>query len=121
MSARSSSRSKRSDPSRPAREVDAIAGGDQRLGSLMRAAQACLAMNRRLADVFPDTATRREIAIARIDGDCLVIAAASPARATQALLLAETLRQRADALWPQPIRRTRVVVIPGFQLEPDDG
>lgn len=72
-----------------------------------------MALNARLADLIPETA-RGEIMIACVDGDCLVIAAASSARATQARMLAASLLQAAQAQWPANLARSRVIVTPGL-------
>ncbi|MDT8438225.1 MAG: DciA family protein [Wenzhouxiangellaceae bacterium] len=101
-----------------ARRADAIAGSDGQLAALLRQTRAWLALNQRLADVFPANGNG-EIGIARVDGDCLVIAAASPARATQARNLAGRLLAEARRHWPGELTRARVIVAPGFRLDPE--
>jgi hypothetical protein len=97
------------------RRIDAIARDDARLAAVLRSTEAYAALNRRVADAVPASA-HGEIGIARVDGDCLVIAAASPARATQARLAADALLRAARQHWPEPLRRTRVIVAPGISL-----
>lgn len=95
-----------------------MAGGDAELGALLRRTRAWLALNQRIAHVLPPN-TAGEIGIARVDGDCLVIAAAGPARATQARQLAATILGEARSHWPAPLTRSRIIVVPGFQLDTD--
>ncbi|MGK7297045.1 MAG: hypothetical protein ACNS61_14670 [Candidatus Wenzhouxiangella sp. M2_3B_020] len=85
----------------------------------MRRTEAYLALNRRIAPVIPASA-RGEIGIACIDGDCVVIAAASPARATQARLAAGDILDAARRFWPEPLARTRIIVTPGIELDLGD-
>jgi len=97
-----------------ARRADEIArarGGG--LGQALRRAEAYVALNARLIELIPERA-RDEIMVACIDGDCLVIAAASSARATQARLLASDLLQAARRHWPEQLARSRVIVTPGI-------
>ena len=93
---------------------------NDRIGSRqpLRQAQAYLALNARLRELIPEN-TRRQIAIACVEDDCLVIAAASSARASQARLLAESLLEAAQRHWPERLTRTRVIVAPGLDMEPD--
>lgn len=100
-----------------ARRADAIARGQGGLGQVLRRAEAYLALNARLADLVPEHA-RGEIMIACVDGDCLVIAAASPARATQARLLADTLLEGARKYWPGELARSRIIVAPDLARRP---
>lgn len=85
------------------------------LGAALRHAEACAALNRKLADLIPADA-RAELGVVRIEQDCLVIAAASGTRATQARRLSSALIRAADRLWPSPIRRSRIIVKPGLNL-----
>lgn len=96
---------------RGARRADAIARAQGGLGQALRRAEAYLALNGRLADLIPENA-RSEIMVACVDGDCLVIAAASSARAAQARLLATSLLQAARQHWPGHLARSRVIVTP---------
>ena len=97
-----------------ARRADAIAHEQGGLGQALRRAEAYLALNARLVDLIPERA-RGEIMIACVDGDCLVIAAASSARATQARLLATSLLEAARKHWPGELSRSRVIVTPGLE------
>jgi len=54
------------------------------------------------------------IRIARIDGDCLVLAATSPAWASRARLAAADYLEAARAVWPSALRQTRVIVVPNL-------
>jgi|SRR6056297_335515 len=100
-----------------ARRADEIARGQGGLGQALRRAEAYLALNARLADIVPERA-RGEIMVACVDGDCLVIAAASPARATQARLLADTLLEAARKHWPGELARSRIIVTPDLARRP---
>lgn len=98
------------------RRVDAIARAPGGIGQALRRAEAYMALNARVREAIPENA-RGEIGIACVEGDCLVIAAASSARATQARLLAGALLQAAAALWPEKLARTRVIVTPGLKMD----
>ncbi len=98
-------------PSAGARRVDTIARGQGGLGQALRRAEAYMALNTRLAELIPEKA-RGEIMIACVDGDCLVIAAGSSARAAQARLLATSLLEAAQKHWPEKLARSRVIVTP---------
>ena len=100
-----------------ARHAGAIARGHGGLGKTLRETEAYLALNERLAGRIPESA-RGEIRVACVEGDCLVIAAASSARATQARLLADTLLQAVREHWPGRLARTRVIVMPGDHQAP---
>lgn len=93
------------------RSVSEISGADAGLSRLLRRAQAYAALNRRLQAEMPEAA-RERIRVACVEGDCLVLAASSPAWASRARVLAEGLRASAEELWPTPVRRTRVIVMP---------
>ncbi|MCA1780405.1 MAG: hypothetical protein LC637_13830 [Xanthomonadaceae bacterium] len=93
-----------------------ITRGQTGLASALRKAELYLALNRRIQPMLP-VSSRGEIAIACIEGDCLVLAAASPARATQARLHAHSILDQVRTLWPAPLRSTRVVVVPGLRLQ----
>jgi len=97
-----------------ARRADDIARGQSGLSQALRRAEAYIALNARLADLIPERA-RGEIMIACVDGDCLVIAAASSARAAQARLLATSLLEAAQKHWPGKLSRSRVIVAPGLE------
>ena len=104
----------RSDDSRP-RRVDSVARNRSGFGRLIRRAEAYAALNRRVGDASPASA-RGEIGLACVEDDCLVIAAASSTRATQARLAADEILAAARRWWPEPLSRARVVVTPGLDL-----
>lgn len=104
-------------PPEGARRADAIARGQGGLGQALRRAEAYMALNARLADLIPERA-RGEIMVACVDGDCLVIAAASSARATQARLLADSLLETARKHWPAELARSRIIVTPDIARTP---
>ena len=113
----SRSRPDRADPEQPgARRVGAIAGDRGGSARALRQARAYLALNTRLQARIPENA-RSRIAIACVEGDCLVIAAASPASASQARLLADSLLEAARDHWPDSLTRTRIIVVPGLKME----
>lgn len=90
--------------------------GGSRFSALLREVQAYAELNRRIRDSIPESA-RGEIGIARIDGGCVVIAAATPARATQARLAADSILGAARSHWPGRLDSSRVVVTPGVRFE----
>jgi len=100
-----------------ARRVDVIARGQGGLGQVLRRAEAYMALNARLVELIPEPA-RGEIMVACVDGDCLVIAAGSSARATQARLLADSLLEAARRHWPEKLARSRVIVTPEIGRTP---
>ena len=100
-----------------ARRVDAIARGQSGLGQALRRTEAYMALNARLVDLIPERA-RGEIMVACVDGDCLVIAAASSARATQARLLADQLLDAARKHWPGELARSRIIIAPDLVRTP---
>ena len=104
-------------PSKSARRADAIAREKGGLGQALRRAETYMALNQRLANLIPDRA-RGEIMIACVEADCLVIAAASSARASQARLLADSLLEAARAHWPGKRARSRIIVTPDLRRTP---
>ncbi|MEX2498365.1 MAG: DciA family protein [Wenzhouxiangellaceae bacterium] len=98
-----------------ARRVDTIARAQGGIGPGLRRAEAYLALNERVRALIPEGA-RGEITIACVERDCLVIAAASSARAAQARLLADSLLEAVRNHWPEELARTRVIVTPGLNL-----
>lgn len=100
-----------------ARRADTIARAQGGLGQALRRAESYMALNARLVELIPERA-RGEIMIACVDGDCLVIAAVSSARATQARLLATSLLEAARKHWPAALARTRVIVTPEIGQAP---
>jgi len=103
-----------SSPGSP-RSVRTIGRDQPGLGAALRHAEACAALNRKLADLIPADA-RTELGVVRVEHDCLVIAAASGSRAAQARRLSGELIRAAGQLWPSPIRRSRIFVKPGLNL-----
>lgn len=100
-----------------ARRADVIAREQGGLGQALRRAEAYMALNARLAELIPEAA-RGEIMVACVDGDCLVIAAASSTRATQARLLANSLLEAARRHWPGELTRSRIIVTPEIGRTP---
>ncbi|MDT8409494.1 MAG: DciA family protein [Wenzhouxiangellaceae bacterium] len=97
-------------------QLDGIARGNSGLAKVLRQAESYIALNRRIRDRLPES-VRGEIGVARVSGACLVIAAASPARATQARMLASALLQAAANDWPDELTETRIIVVPGIRFE----
>ena len=77
-----------------------VAGGDRRLASLLRASQAFEALDARLRPHLSES-SRGNIRVACVEGDCLVLAAASSAWASRARLEAQNLLEHAKELWPR--------------------
>lgn len=90
-------------------------GGRSGFSALLRETEAYMELNRRICGAIPASA-RGEIGVARIVDGCLVIAAATPARATQARLAAGDILNAAQECWPTRIDSTRVVVTPGVRF-----
>lgn len=100
-----------------ARSVASIARDPAGPARVLRDVERFAALDQRVRECIP-AAARRGIGIARVDGDCLVIAADGPAHATRARLLADDLLEAARRHWPAPLKRTRVVVVPGAEFKP---
>jgi hypothetical protein len=98
-----------------AHSVERQMSGRSRFAALLRETEAYSDLNRRICGSIPKPA-RDEIGVARIIDGCLVIAAASPARATQARLAAADILEAARQCWPAEIKTTRVVVTPGVRF-----
>ena len=79
------------------------------LGSAMRQAEAYLELNRRIQPSLPPD-VRDNVQIACVEGDCLMIAAASPVWATRARMLANDILSATNQLWPQPLKSARVFI-----------
>ena len=99
-----------------ARRVSAIEDDRSGPGQALRKARAYMALNARVKHLIPETA-RGRIAIACVEDDCLVIAASSSASASQARLLADSLLKAASHHWPDRLTRTRIMVMPGLNME----
>ena len=93
----------------PISNIQQIAQGQPGLASAIRQAEAFSELNRRIQPKLPIEA-RAHICIACVDGDRLVIAAASPVWATKARMLAHELLIAANELWPQPLQTTKVLI-----------
>jgi len=89
--------------------------GRSGFSALLRETEAYVELNRRIEGAIP-TSARGEIGVARIVDGCVVIGAASPARATQARLAADDILDAARNHWPTRIESARVVVIPGVRF-----
>lgn len=99
---------------KPARSVEQISGDSGALRGALRRAEAFTDLNRRLATSLPEAA-RGHVRVACIEADCLVIAADSPAWSSRARLLADGLLREAADLWPTPLNRCRIIVVPGSE------
>ncbi|MFP4207179.1 MAG: DciA family protein [Wenzhouxiangella sp.] len=95
--------------------LDSVAGHAP-LQRLLRAERAFEALDARIQPLLPDTA-RGHIRIACVDQSVLVIAAASSTWASRARLEAGRILEAAQALWPEELCSTKVIVSPG--LGPD--
>lgn len=100
------------------RSVRAIGRAQPGLGAALRHVEACAALNRVLSGLIPADA-RGRLGVVRVEGDCLVIAAASGAWASQARRLSGELVRSASRHWPTPLTRSRVIVQPGLELDPE--
>ncbi|MEM7054681.1 MAG: DciA family protein [Pseudomonadota bacterium] len=90
--------------------VQQIAQRQPALASAIRQAEAFIELNRRIQPKLP-TEVRKTLRVACVEGDCLVIAAASPVWATKARLLANVYLDACNELWPQQLNKIKVVVI----------
>ena len=89
-----------------------IADSNQRLLSLLNAGRLFDALDRVVQPLLPEQA-RGQIQVACVEDDCLVLAASSPAWASRARLLADTLLNEVNRyLDQQPLKKTRVIVVP---------
>jgi len=110
-----------SSPRRPAvtsiaTSRDASGGGG--FNRLLRELGRFSALDRRLAEHFP-APIRDRVGVARVRGDCLVLAARDPVAAARARLLGPTLLARAAEIWPSPLANWRVVVCPDVEFSRD--
>ena len=78
---------------RPEHSASEIASQDRRLSALMRAAKAFEALDARIQPALSERA-RGQVRVACVDGDTLVLSAASAAWATLARLEAKAFRPR---------------------------
>ena len=106
-----------SSPRRPA--VTSIATSSDARGDgfnrLLRDLGRFSALDRRLAEHIP-APIRERVGVARVRGDCLVLAARDPVAAARTRLLAPTLLARAAEFWPAPLANWRVVVCPDVEF-----
>jgi hypothetical protein len=96
---------------RAEKAIDQVSSGDKRLATLLRAGRIFDELDRRLQPELAEN-SRGHIQVACVDGDCLVLAATSPAWASRARLEAPGLLEVARKIWPEDLRRTRVIVAP---------
>ena len=90
-----------------ARSASGQAGG---LRQALRRAESYLALNERLAPSLPE-AMRGKVRVACIEDGVLVLAAPTPAWATQARLQQASLLDAASRHWPTPLSGVRVIVV----------
>lgn len=98
---------------RTERSVEAITSGSDKLQQMLRAARIFEELDRQVQHRLPEHA-RDVIQVACVEGDCLVLAAASPAWSARARLLADELLIEANRHLPKPLTRTRVIVVPSM-------
>jgi hypothetical protein len=107
MSAMASREDKRARSVRDiARAADSRGDG---LRLALRRAEAYLALNERLAPNLPE-AMRPHVRVACIEQRTLIIAATTPAWATQARLQQHQLLEQARSLWPTPLDSIRIII-----------
>ncbi len=100
------------------KNLDQVAGADRRLNSLLKAGRLFEEIDRAVQPALPEQA-RGKIQVACIEDDCLVLAAASPAWASRARLVASTLLAEANRHLPEPLKGTRVIVAERLPDAPD--
>ena len=91
------------------KNLDQVAGADRRLNTLLKAGRLFEELDGAVQPTLPEQA-RGMIQVACVEEDCLVLAAASPAWASRARLLASTVLAEANRHLPEPLKRTRVIV-----------
>ena len=96
------------------RTVGEIARSASGLQQALRRAETYLALNARLAPALPES-LRAHLRVACIEGETLVLAAGSPAWATQARMHQARLLGVAKGLWPEPLSNVRVIIAPGME------
>lgn len=92
------------------KSLEQVAGADRRLDTLLKAGRLFDALDQHIQPVLPEAA-RGRIQVACVEDDCLVLAAASPAWASRARLLAQTILNEANRHLPEALKRTRVIVV----------
>ena len=90
--------------------VQQIAQRQPGLGSAIRQAETFIELNRRIQTKLPPEA-RGFIRVACVEGNCLLIAAASPVWATKARMLSNEILDATNQLWPQPLLNTKVLIV----------
>ncbi len=100
------------------RSLEQVAGDDRRLNALLKAGRLFEELDRAIQPALPESA-RGMIQVACIEGDCLVLAAASPAWASKARLVAQSLLAEANRHLPEPLKRTRVIVAERLPKSPN--
>lgn len=93
------------------RSLEQITGRHRGLGRLLERARDFDRLDREIQAQLPDS-MRGRIRVACIEDDCLVLAAAGPAWASRARLMADELLNETNRHLPKPLSRTRVVVVP---------
>ncbi len=102
---------KRETRARSVREITRSASGQPGgLRQALRRAEAYLALNERLDPMLPET-MRGRVRVACVENDILVLAAPTPAWATQARLQQAALLDAARRLWPTPLSGVRVIIV----------
>lgn len=102
---------KRETRARSVREITRSASGQAGgLRQALRRAEAYLALNERLAPTLPES-MRGKVRVACVEDGVLVLAAPSPAWATQARLQQTSLLDAARRLWPTPLTGVRVIIV----------
>jgi hypothetical protein len=86
-----------------------IAGADRRMARLLRLARLFETIDGHIQPMLPESA-RGHIRVSCLDDDCLVLAAQSPAWASRARLLADSLLTEVNRHLPKPVKRVKVVV-----------
>lgn len=93
------------------RSVEQITGRHRGLGRLMETAREFDRLDRKIQAQLPDS-MRGRIRLACIEDDCLVLAAAGPAWASRARLMAGELLDVTNRQLDGQLKRTRVIVVP---------
>jgi hypothetical protein len=94
---------------RSEKDLAGIVGSDRTLSALLRAGKMFDELDRHLQPVLSDT-LRGHAQVACVDGECLVLAADSPAWASRARLEAPALLEAARKIWPRELNNWRVIV-----------
>jgi hypothetical protein len=92
------------------KSLQQVVGDNRRLDMLLKAGRLFDELDRRIQPILPEAA-RGRIQVACVEDDCLVLAAASPAWASRARLLAESALVEVNQHLPTPLKRTQVIVV----------